>query len=34
MLYTEEAIIKRKQKAQAFKRVITITTYILILKKI
>lgn len=31
MLYTEEAIIKRKQKAQAFKRVITITTYILII---
>lgn len=31
MLYTEEAIIKRKQKAQALKRVITITTYILII---
>ena len=31
MLYTEEAIIKRKQKAQAFKKVITITTYILII---
>ena len=31
MLYTEEAIIKRKQKAQAFKRIITITTYILII---
>ena len=31
MLYTEEAIIKRKQKAQAFKRVIAITTYILII---
>ena len=31
MLYTEEAIIKRKQKAQAFKRVIIITTYILII---
>jgi len=31
MLFTEEAIIRRKQKAQAFKRIITITTYILII---
>ena len=30
MLYTEEAIMKRQQKAQSVKKVITITAYILI----